>query len=419
MKATPPDAIPASALAVLHSYEDQSSPAPMKTYTSVITKLFSIPSSMARAHAWDLFTHMRYAAHPTPDAVLYTLMVRACASPISSRSSEPERALDLWTEMTVEQKIEPTVGTYSAVILACARAGSKTYVNEAFRLAKSMLDSHRDAYGHSAFRPDRRTFCALLEGAKRIGDLARARWILAEMVRGSRRKDEDDAVDAEINEEVMMHMFHAYSAYDPPFKREIALLVDESPTQVFDGEAEGNLSGRKSSSRSIQDPSTTEKFSSFGHIPPQSRSEVISEATSLFLRILEDKGLDRTGKPLPPHALFSGPRKFQHVELTTRLLNSYISVYYRHSSLEVAQELFWTLFDDLAVKRSPRSYLEALERCTLAKRGPDRSLALRFAERLMGEWQALEDSSTAPDSRPLHSRIIERAHIAFIRILSL
>ena len=47
-----------------------------------------------------------------------------------------------------------------------------------------MLDSHRDAHGFPAFRPDVKTFCALLEGAKRIGDLGRARWILVELVRG-------------------------------------------------------------------------------------------------------------------------------------------------------------------------------------------------------------------------------------------
>jgi hypothetical protein len=67
-------------------------------------------------------------------------MIRACANPVSIRfSSEPEKALDLWTEMTMDHKIPPTVQAYNAVILACVpRLGTKTYVNEAFRLARQM-----------------------------------------------------------------------------------------------------------------------------------------------------------------------------------------------------------------------------------------------------------------------------------------
>ena len=48
--------------------------------------------------------------------------------------------------MTVDHRLPPSLGVYNAIILACARSGSKTYVNEAFRLAKQMLgDSHRTA----------------------------------------------------------------------------------------------------------------------------------------------------------------------------------------------------------------------------------------------------------------------------------
>lgn len=152
---------------------------------------------------------MRYIAHPEPDIPLYTLMICACTSPISSsHSSDPLWALDLWTEMTINHCLPPSLGAYNTIILACAWSGSKTYVNEAFWLAKQMLDSHRDAHGTSTFRPDQKTFCALLEGAKWLGDLAWARWILAEMVNGH-NKDKGD-VDGDVNEEVMMHVFHAW-----------------------------------------------------------------------------------------------------------------------------------------------------------------------------------------------------------------
>lgn len=294
IKATPPDNIPTSALNVLHSYETQCHPAPMQTYTSLISSLFSTRSSLGRAQAWDLFSHMRYVAHPQPDVLLYTFMIRACAYPISSsRSSDPLRALDLWTEMTIDRCLAPSLGAYNATILACARSGSKSYVNEAFRLAKQMLDSHRDARGDSAFRPDRKTFCALLEGAKRLGDLARARWILAEMVNGLPRDEGDIDVDS-VNEEVMMHVFHAYAGYRPPFRRAAALLVDQ---QVNMQTSQDQQRGLTSVSTTKDQGQTTKIASSpvspaFSHIPPQSRSEVIQEAKFLFSRILEDTGLD-------------------------------------------------------------------------------------------------------------------------------
>ena len=152
----------------------------MRTYTSVITSLFSKSLSLARARAWDLFFHMRYGAHPQPDALLYTLMIRACASPISpGRSSEPEHALDLWTKMTVDRRIMPN----SRRIQRCYPCMRKVWAPaEAFRLAKEMLNSYRDSEGRDAFRPDSKTFCALLEGAKHVGD-PRTRWILVEMAR--------------------------------------------------------------------------------------------------------------------------------------------------------------------------------------------------------------------------------------------
>lgn len=404
LNATATDSIPSSALQVLHNYELQSHPAPIQTYTLAITSLFSRHSSLARAQAWDLFSHMRYVAHPQPDALLYTLMIRACASPISSaRTSEPERALDLWTEMTVNHQLTPTAGAYNAVILACAKSGLKRYVNEAFRLAKEMLDSHRDAKGKTAFRPTRKTFCALLEGAKRIGDLARARWILAEMIRGVDSQGHAES-DTTVNEEVMMHVFHAYAAYKPPFVRSIA------PVSKDDVKAEAESSTVESSPPvpEISDPA-------FTHIPPQSRQEVTYEASVLFHRILVDTGRSER------HAEESLPteRKFQHVTLTTRLLNSYISVFYRHSTLETSRDMFWKLYDDLGIERSALTYVEALERCARAKNGRERQLALQFIEELWTKWETMESSKRDINNRPLSARLIERAHVALIRTLSL
>ncbi|KAJ7353340.1 hypothetical protein DFH08DRAFT_739179, partial [Mycena albidolilacea] len=409
LRATPRDHIPESALTVLHSYETQGHPAPMKTYTSTIAFLYSTHLSLGRAQAWDLFSHMRYVAHPKPDVVLYTAMIRACASPISvSRSSsDPERALDLWTEMTVEQGLVPTVGSYNAVILACAKSGRKEYVNEAFRIAKQMLDSNRDAYGRSAYLPDRGTLCALLEGAKRIGDLARARWILADLVKEKATEEEG------ANEEIMMHVFHTYASYVPPFTRNLAMVVP-GREQKESTAAESDIAA--SSDAATHAPPPAAHTPRFTRIPPQTSHEVMEEVQALFQRILEDTGKAR-GESTPDN-LFAGEEKFQHVKFTTRLLNSYLSVYYQHSSLEASEALFWKVFDDVGVTPDTRSYLEALERCSRSKRGRERPVGLQFAENVWSKWLAVENAGRAC-GRPVDARMVERAHVAFMRVLVL
>ena len=428
LKGTSLKTLPTSALNLLHHYENEKAPAPMHTYTSVITSLFSRPSSLARAQAWDIFSHMRYVAHPTPDVLLYTLMIRACANPVTVRySSEPEKALDLWTEMTVDQKLMPTTGAYNAIILACARSGSKEYVNEAFRLARQMLDSHRDARGFSEFRPDKKTFCALLEGTKRIGDLGRARWILAELVKGA--GDNANSASAEIDDEVMTHVFHAYAAYKPPVLRSttpivkskakaVAQTLSSQPTTTSEGQdiSIAAKSSNSSGSRSGHLQNVDEHDEpSFAHIPPQSHSEVIREIKFLFNRILQDRS--NTDTPANVSLPFS-ERKFKGVQLTTPLLNSYLSVFYNHASLEASRKQFWTLFNDLKLTRSPRTFVEALERCGNARRGSEREVVLGFADELWINWKTMEKNSL-DHGKPLPSRLVERAHVAMIRVLSL
>ncbi|KAG6878045.1 hypothetical protein C0993_000368 [Termitomyces sp. T159_Od127] len=408
----PKESLANTALELLHFYENQALPAPVQTYTSIITTLFSSNSSLGRAQAWDLFSHMRYVAHATPDPALYTLMIRACASPINTRPSEPEKALDLWTEMTVDHRFEPTQGAYDAIILACARSGKTTFVNEAFRLAKQMLDSHRDARGESAFKPSRRTYCALLEGAKRIGDLSRARWILAQMTSTKSGTD----VEA-VNEEVMMHVFHTYASYRPPFNRNLVKTtetIQSADVPTTSTEVSPDVSQSPPQSTSV---ATNEPGSAFSHIPPQSGTEVIHEVQILFDRILYDSGLKNLFDPTEGGAL-PAEQKFQHVELSSRLVNSYLAVHYKHAPFEDARDLYRRVFTECQVLRTGRTYVEALERCAIARRGHERTIALDFAEEVWAEWKKLEDVGHE-NGLPLSGRIIERAHIAMIRVLAL
>lgn len=324
----------------------------------------------------------------------------------------------------MDQKIMPTVGAYNAVILACARSGTKTYVNEAFRLARQMLDSHRDAHGFSPFRPNKRTFCALLEGAKRIGDLGRARWILAEMVKGS---DGTTSVEVEIDEEVMVHVFNAYASYKvPSIRTSVGPMKKDypnsSPIQSASAPPELSETGlqQREDSQS-QTPSSLltvepdEPQPSFAHLPPQSRGEVIREVKTLFRRILEDRiDAPRTTNP----SLLFAEKKFRNTEITTRLLNAYLSVFYKHAELAVAREMFWSVFEDVGSSRSPRSYLEALVRCANPPRKSERDLALSFSEELWLKWQQLEETGLDNKSA-MKPRLVERAHVAMIRALAM
>jgi hypothetical protein len=409
-KSVPPGTIPESALSLLHSYENAGRPPPITAYSRLIAALFRTPSSPARAQAWDLFSHMRYVAHPHPDALLYTQMIQACALPTPV---EPERALDLFTEMTVDRRIPPTAGAYTAAILVCARSGSKVYVNEAFRLAKEMLDAHRDARGRGAFRPDSHIFGALLEGAKRIGDLGRVRWILAEMVEMTQRDPDNE--DVIVNERIMTHVFHAYAAYKPPFKRSMAPLTTQTegdadtPTPAVPTEPVDSSPDDLNSSVPIE----TSPEPSFTHLPPQSRSEVIGEARALFSRIIRPSP-DPTSSPSGPSSLPALP----DVHVTPRLLVAYLSVFYAHAPLETAHEMFRKLSAEHGLAKDALALVVALERCANARRGSERAYVRSFAGDAWQEWTALENERRLTRARD-YARHIQRAYAAQIRVLAL
>ncbi|KAH8986599.1 hypothetical protein EDB92DRAFT_2021332 [Lactarius akahatsu] len=393
-KSVPSGTIPDDALSLLHAYESAGRPAPMTAYSRLIAALFRTSSSRAHAQAWDLFAHMRYVAHPQPDALLYTQMIHACALPTPA---EPERALDLFTEMTVDRGIAPTAGAYNAAILACARSGSKVYVNEAFRLAKEMLDAHRDARGRGTFRPNSRTFGALLEGAKRIGDLGRARWILAEMVEAARQNP-----DVVVDERIMTHVFHAYAAYRPPFRRSMAPLVATDaavPPTRLEEPIEETVPSSPSSS-----PVETASPPSFTHLPPQSSAEVLSEAHALFARLSRSSSSRAGAEALPA---------LPDVRVTPRLLNAYLAVWYAHASLETAHEAFRTVFAQEGVEKDAHTLVEALERCARGRGASSSSSIGGLAEEAWREWVVLENSSH------VSARHIQRAYAARLRILAL
>ncbi|KAG2138975.1 hypothetical protein DEU56DRAFT_980376 [Suillus clintonianus] len=430
---------PTRGIDLLHKYEASGLHPPMKSYTRIISSLFSVrpsPSSpsilstpdvplgrlAAHSQAWDLFAHMRYVAHPTPDAHLYALMIRACGS--APLSPEPERALDLWTEM-LEAGIVPTKGAYDAVIRACAKAGGE-WVSEAIRFARQM----RNRFGGSSSEVGGgdlqgiggpRTWTALLDGCKRVGDLGRARWILAEAVRAEG-----------LNEEMMQHMFHTYAAYRPPFKRGATRIVDDgavvAPTALQDQEEPlASATEGSSDSPSVSadasfdsdalptDLSHMDTMPSFSHLPPQSPGEVLAEARALFDRILQDTNITSHSSSSAPVGSLAG--KF-NVTLTPRLLNAYLSVYYSHASIENSCDVFDRLFSSYGVGLvgDSRTYVDALERCALS-RPRERDFAGKWVDELWTRWEELERGWVNGDKKStVTARLVERAHTAVRRV---
>ncbi|SJX61183.1 uncharacterized protein SRS1_12405 [Sporisorium reilianum f. sp. reilianum] len=415
------------AVELLNSLEASGRPAAMATYTLFIDRLLDPVGAEERpevqALAWNVFYHMRLHAHAVPDAPLYALMIRACArgvpqphdiddptqrytslsassptpAPAHARISDAERALDLFREMTTRYAVRPNAEVYNALILVCARR--KDFYLDAFRLLREMVElEHARAEGAAAatglrFAPDRYTFNALLQGCARNRDLARARWVLAEMIRTTMGLFEDGrtmgrdewvgVVASRPNEETLCHVFHAYAAYVPPVKRaqmqEQASApstdtVDASPstasTATADPAATAPTPLAPSHPHTDLEPSedaTTpdEAAHIFSALVPQTAADVLSESRALFARILADQPTAGTEGPLG--AVTPGVRL---VNAYLTVLAAHVPVHQRASVLESTlaaagreegEMLEYALFAKLGLEPNEHSFRIILE----------------------------------------------------------
>jgi len=396
-------------------------------------------SELLKAQAWDMFSHMRYAAHAVPDERLYTMMIRAIAE---TQNPEAERALDLFHEMTVDNRIRPTTYTYNAAILACAR--SRNFKLEAFRLARQMINSLRDAEGRVPARvlPNSHTFQALLEAAKRMGDLGRTRWLLGLMVKESLR---DPMI--KVNEKVMTHVFQVYAAYVPPFQREAILQEKAAESEDKYGETEATQPEGETQDNIFSETSTTFLSSSQQPHPPwpspqavaksrkrrphppQTRQEVIREASLLWSRILQDQSYTHTRSEA--YSEMSRHRPFFHVRLTTQLIDAYLAVHFNHAPPEESYPLWTELHPALGIERDANSYLLAIN-AYASGRFPDavNRSALEFVRTgIWEEWRAYEvrkgvqqmegTGEGNEESRKVNARMVEKIWVAYIRLLAL
>jgi hypothetical protein len=436
LQCSPPQIYPA--LNLIQTLAMKGSPLPQSSYDILLSHLTSTQStSQTRSLAWDLFANMRLTAHATPTPAIYSTMISSCSS---SKDPQPERARDLWIELN--ESASPERREYDAIIKALSSTKS-TYL-EAFDLFRQMLAKHTEAtfvpFDESAnsdmerwsrFIPTSGTFSALLEGTKRAGDLNRARWVLNEVVKLQAGGRGWKGVD----EELMSGVFMTYASWKPIVRRQLVkqqtkvtsggagdvdhedagleeTITHETDTPAAASEVESNLEQLR------EDPNTIMEPSNSTHTAPQTSADAIREAKVLFDQIIQD---------IQPEA--AGP--FTNVRLTTRLINSYLSIHLAHApSIASARQAWddtWSLVSD--VKPNGWSMMQVLERCAAGEQGRDRDEATQWARAIWEDYLNFSRENVFDTQSPkyrqrlytlgLGPRQIERSYKSIIRALSL
>ncbi|KAJ9103223.1 hypothetical protein QFC21_002646 [Naganishia friedmannii] len=395
------------AVHLLHDFEARQLTLPQSAYRSVIDTLLAPSPTMTQADkalAWDLFTHMRLVAHPVPSVELYNTMIRACADP---KDPQPEVALDMFTQMVQENQQTPTADTYNMMIRALAKV--KKYYYESFRLLRQMLEVHQAALQaglapgqvETGYEPTVVTFNALLEGTKRMGDLGRARWILAEMAKIGAFVGDGGHTKMLSNEETMVNIFHTYAAFTPLVVRadiKVAASKASAQTEASSRSDSAPSTGQQDSAVALDEP--IERQETQDHVPrpvslldigspdfvppyqPQTAYEAFAEASQLFDLVL--------------YNIASQEGAFRQVAPTPRLINAYLSVALAHVPLDKALHLQMGIWHDerivgLQQNLGPNgwTYLFALERCAAAKTKPEKRFLAEddVLERLWQEYE--------------------------------
>ncbi|GJN87559.1 hypothetical protein Rhopal_000513-T1 [Rhodotorula paludigena] len=422
---------PHLALRHLRSMEATGHTPLLPTYTAVIQRFLSAGASPDLVRqGWDLYSHTRLVSYPVPDVPLFSTMIQACSQ---GAHPSPERAIDLFTEMTDDHRLAPSERAYNGVIRSCAREGSQEYYYEALRFMRRMLDEN--------VAPTRRTFHALLEGAKRHGDLARARWMLVKMV--------GVGGEAAPDETTLALVLQTYAAYRPtggrakreskpmPVDQPGAVEKEDAPQETEDAidaePTEPKKSPRPSSTLDAKDDptdlpvgppsgasaSTLEVIKMLGEASlfypgplPTTSAEVVAEAQNLMLQVVDASVLasDESSAAMSEQA----PRDsgmFPSVSPSTFLVNAYLSVLNSHASFATAHTFFRHAYTRLDLPKNRYSYEIMLRRCELAK---NRDEAVRVAKEVWDEWirWSEEPAPLAEGERPIEELEADEQELA-------
>jgi len=318
-----------------------------ESYIEVIKALLPI----SRSSAWNLFAHMRLVAHTTPNLQAYNLMLSACST---GQHPSPERAVDLYEEMQ-EHKIQPDIFTFTALIRTCSRtrrAGEESYYLRGIEFLRQMLDA--------GLTPDRSTLHAIMDGARRVGDLSRARWIFYKVAVSPWKESVDDVTAA--------LLFQTYAT----FKVQPAPLLRERLRE-----------GRKLATDQALDKDIAVPLDNLPSPLPRTAEEVVQQVRALMASSLASKGLDtsllfRDGNLQPSPV-------FESIKLTPLLLNSFLLAHQRGSHIfSKCLLLYEKLFKLASVPKNGYSYELIMQSC---EKPNDRQLGLETARKCFAEWK--------------------------------
>lgn len=392
----------------------------LATYNAVTRRLLSpaSPPHLVR-QGWDLFSHARLVAYPVPDVPLFATMIQACSH---GAHPSPERAIDLFTEMADDKRLAPSELAYNGVIRACAREGSQEYYHEALRFMRRMLDEH--------VAPSRHTFHALLEGAKRHGDLARARWVLVKMV--------GVGGEAVPNETTLALVLQTYAAFRPPGSRARHALKPDGPssggptastvdlgnvTPRADDDAALGVERRRPSavlepkddpvrlplaplSASGESSSTLKVIEMLGEASlfypgplPETSAEVAAEARNLMLQVVDAAVLappaaDGTDEPVSA-AQERREGMFPGVTPSTFFLNAYLAVLNSHAPFSSSFDFFLAAFARAALDKNRYSFEIMMRRCEI---GDVDDARVAQAKQVWEEWVRWSEAPLPPSA---------------------
>ncbi|GAA5879495.1 hypothetical protein JCM16303_003224 [Sporobolomyces ruberrimus] len=369
---------PELAVRHLHSMEALGYTPLPATYTSIVSRLLSPSSPPALIRkGWDLYAHSRLVSHPVPSVDLYATMIQACSR---GTHPSPERAIDLFTELTDDNRLPPNELAYNGVIRSCAREGSQEYYYEALRYMRRMLDENVE--------PSKYTFHALLEGAKRHGDLARSRWMLVKMV-GVGGKVKPDA-------NTLGLVFQTYASYRPEGgrkKERIRVTAEVKGTDRPSAELKPNQDPAYVPLAKSTNPPDDDDRGSLALIEllgeaslfypgplPQTSAQVLEEAQNLMVQIV---GPNALGLPAIELTVPRAPSMFPGVEPSTFLLNAYLSILNSHSTLPASLDFFNKAFEVSAVVKNRYTYELIMKRCELGKVNAE---VVEQAKKVFEEW---------------------------------
>ena len=319
-------------------------------------------------------------------------MITACADP---KGPEPERARDLWLEMQ-SNGIEPTPGAYEAIIGALS-ATKETYL-EAFDLFRQMINGSYDAVQapftdeatDDAWRylPSLGTFKALMKGAKRAGDLSRARWVLSEVARLSKNRGIPTTAKSPFHpdEELLSDIFYAYASWRPQFHRDQLRSIDVgSPTALDAIESKLPPPVTDMNQPAASPPPTVKETPPGSRKLPVTHGDACRDAIDLFMQI----PAARRG-PIVTREGEMG-NSFHGIRLTTALVNAYLSVHLAHCwPLSLSRDLWcstWNSFEERGIGPNTWSYLNVLEQ--LANRGlkgKNAEIALEWGKSIWNDY---------------------------------